>query len=524
MGALAVGLIGPVLAGVILVMAIVCISYRQTIAAYPGGGGSYTVAKENLGQRFGLFAAAALLLDYVLNVAVGISAGIGAVVSAVPSLQPHTLALCLVVLALLTLVNARGVRAAGVAFLLPAYLFLVCMAITITIGVASAIASGGHPAPVVAPPALPTATATMSTWLVLRSFASGCTALTGVEAVSNAVPVFRAPSPPRAQRTLTLIIAMLALLLFGVGVLCHAYRIGATPPGERGYASVLSQLLGAVVGRGTFYRVTIASMFAILALSANTSFTDFPRVCRLLALDRYLPPEYANPGRRLVYSAGIAFLSVLAGTLLVVFDGVTNRLIPLFAIGAFLAFTLSQAGMVQHWRRHSGPHARRSLVINAIGAVATGITLAIVLVSKFVEGAWVSVLIIACAIVLFYRIRGYYGAVAKEVGECGPLVADDLPEAQPPIVIVPLGRWTRVAQRAIRFAVKLSPDVRAVQVLGADVETEDLRSRWRELVEAPLERVGIAPPSLDSVPVAVPQLFRAATDVRLAHSRRSRRP
>jgi amino acid transporter len=279
LGAVSVRYIWPIMAAVIALMTVVCVSYRQTIAAYPGGGGSYTVAKENLGPSTGLVAAAALLLDYVLNVAVGISAGVGAIVSALPDLQPHTLPLCLMLLGLLTVVNLRGVRSTGAALAVPTYLFLACMAVLMSVGIAKVIAAGGHPSPVTPAPALPAATEAVSTWLVLRAFASGCTALTGVEAVSNAVPIFRAPSTHRAQRTLTAIVTVLAVLLAGVALLCRAYGVGATIPDQPGYQSVLSQVLGAVAGRGVFYGVAIASIFSILALSANTSFADFPRVC-----------------------------------------------------------------------------------------------------------------------------------------------------------------------------------------------------------------------------------------------------
>jgi amino acid transporter len=506
LGMVSLHLLAPILGAVIVVMAIVCLSYRQTIAAYPGGGGSYTVAKENLGPTVGLVAAAALLLDYVLNVAVGISAGVGAIVSALPVLQPHTLPLCLAVLVLLTVVNLRGIRSAAAAFIVPTYLFVGCMAITLIVGVAKMIASGGRPAPIAPPPLLPPAVEAASVWLVLRAFASGCTALTGVEAVSNAVPIFRAPTTRRAQRTLTTIITILGVLLAGIAVLCRAYRIGATVPDQPGYQSVLSQLLGAVGGRGVFYGVAIASIFSILVLSANTSFADFPRVCRLLAIDRYLPPEYATLGRRLVYSFGIGVLSLLAGLLLIAFGGVTNRLIPLFAIGAFLAFTLSQAGMVQHWRRHPGRYSRHSIVLNAVGAAATGVTLVIVLVSKFVEGAWVSTLAVIAGVVLFRRIHHYYSLVVSET-RCGALRPSDLTKKTAPVVIVPIARWNQVTRRALRFAIKVSPNVRVVQVLGAGAETEKLTSRWHELVEAPFDAAGLPAPRLDTVPSGDRRLF-----------------
>jgi amino acid transporter len=347
-GAAASAYIGPVSAVIIALLALVYLSYRQTIAAYPNGGGSYTVASENLGRIPGLIAASALALDYVLNAAVAISAGVGAVVSAVPALLPHTLALCLAILALLTLVNLRGVRESGLVFMAPAYAFLGCLGVTIVIGVVRALGAHGHPVPVATPPVPGRATAAVGTWLVLRAFASGCTAMTGVEAVSNGVPIFKDPAVRMAQRTLTVIVASLAALLAGIAYLSHAYGIVATPPGRAGYESVLSQLIAAVTGRGVFYYGAIASVVAVLCLSANTSFAGFPRLCRVLALDEYLPAEFAHPGRRLVYSVGIVGLALLAGLLLVVFGGITDRLIPLFAVGAFLAFTMSQAGMVVH--------------------------------------------------------------------------------------------------------------------------------------------------------------------------------
>jgi amino acid transporter len=506
LGMVGIHLIAPSLGAVVVVMTIVCLSYRQTIAAYPGGGGSYTVAKENLGPTVGLVAASALLLDYVLTVAVGISAGVGAIVSAIPVLHRYTLGLCLAVLVLLTIINLRGIRSAGAAFVLPTYLFVACMAITLIVGIAKVIASGGRPVPIAPPSALPPAAEAASVWLVLRAFASGCTALTGVEAVSNAVPIFRAPTIRRARRTLTTIITMLGVLLAGIAVLCRAYKIGATVPDQPGYQSVLSQLLGAVGGRGVFYGVAIASIFSILVLSANTSFADFPRVCRLLALDRYLPPEYATLGRRLVYSFGIGFLSLLTGILLIAFGGVTNRLIPLFAIGAFLAFTLSQAGMVQHWRRHPARYSRHSIVLNSVGAAATAVTLIIVLVSKFVEGAWVSTLAIIGGIVLFRRIHHYYDIVVTET-RCGALHPRELTKTPPPVVIVPMARWNQITRKALRFAIKVSPDVRAVQVLGANFETEKLTSRWHELVEAPFAAAGFPAPPLDTVPSGDRRLF-----------------
>src|SRR5580700_1472270 len=352
LGLVGVRYIVPLTAAVIGLLVIVYFSYRQTIAAYPNGGGSYTVAKENLGNRAGLLAGAALMIDYLLNVAVGISAGIGALVSAVPSLLPHTLAMCLAVLIILTVVNLRGVKEAGTAFVAPTYLFVGTLVVVIMLGFYKVVASGGHPVAVVAPPRQASAALQAGgLWRLVKAFASRCTALTGVEAVSNGVQAFRKPVVPAARATLTTIIAILILLLGGIAVLIRYYGIMATDPGAPGYQSVLSMVTGAVAGKGIFYHVTMFSVLLVLCLSANTSFADFPRLCRMVARDDYLPHSLATRGRRLVFSQGIWALAILSGLLLILFGGVTDRLIPLFAVGAFMAFTLSQAGMVGHWWR-----------------------------------------------------------------------------------------------------------------------------------------------------------------------------
>ena len=280
LGAAGIFYIVPISVSIIVLLIIVYFSYCQTIQAYPGGGGSYTVARQNLGVSAGLLAAAALMIDYVLVVAVGISAGVGALVSAVPRLQPWTLFLCLAILAMITLVNLRGVRETGLLFTVPTYLFVGCLLLVILLGIVKTFASGGRPEPVAPLPRLRLAAAVPSLWLLLQAFASGCTAMTGVEAVSNGVKAFRAPVVPTARRTLTIIIAILAIMLPGIAYLVHAYGISATNPGQPGYQSILSMLLGAVVGRGVFYYISIASILLVLALSANTAFADFPRLCR----------------------------------------------------------------------------------------------------------------------------------------------------------------------------------------------------------------------------------------------------
>ena len=516
LGALGLVYIGPIMLVILGLLAILYLSYRQTVAAYPTGGGSYTVAKENLGTRFGLLAAASLLLDYVLNVAVGIAAGVGALVSAVPVLHGHILALCLVILALLTLINLRGIREAGVAFILPTYLFVGTLALTLLIGLVRAALAGGHPHPLEAPPAVPVATAGVSLWLLMRSFANGCTAMTGVEAISNGISAFAKPAVLNAQRTLTLVVVILGLLLGGIAYLCRAYGIAATDPNSASYQSVLSMLVAAVAGRGGFYYVTLASVLAVLALSANTSFADFPRMCRLLAQDNFLPYAFANRGRRLVYSLGIAILAVLSGLLLVAFGGITDRLIPLFAIGAFGAFTLSQAGMVMHWRTHSNhspqerAKSRTSLVINAVGAVATGIALAVVLATKFLEGAWITVLLIPGLIVLFERTKGHYSRVAEQTRRHEPL---DLSNLKPPVVVVPLRQWSIITEKALRFGLQMSPDVLAVHISATEDEAAHLRHRWAGYVEEPARLAGVPLPRLIVIASPFRRLFHPLFDI-----------
>jgi len=494
LGAAGVAYIVPVSASIIVLLAIVYFSYRQTIAAYPGGGGSYTVASENLGRYPGLLAAAALMLDYVLTAAVGISAGVGALVSAVPQLQPHTLALCLGILVIVTIVNLRGVRETGVAFMIPTYAFLGSLLCAILIGLTKTVFAAGHPVPVVAPPASVAApvSVAVSLWLLLQVFSNGCTAMTGVEAVSNGVRAFREPTVRNAQRTLTVIIGLLAILLAGIAYLVRAYGIQATDPGLPGYQSIISMLVAAVAGRGLFYYFTIGSVLLILSLSANTAFADFPRLCKAVAHDGFLPHSFGYRGRRLVYSEGIYVLAVLSGILLIIFRGVTDRLIPLFAIGAFLAFTLSQAGMVGHWRRNPGPGAIHSMIVNGLGAVATGVTLVVVLIAKFTSGAWVSVLLIGGMMSAMMWVHRHYDEVTEEVRCPNPLQFENL---GPLIVIVPIQSWSMISQRALQFALTLSPDVHALHV-GTEDETTALQDNWKQLVEDPVARAGGTPPNL----------------------------
>jgi len=499
LGLVGVRYIVPLTAAIIGLLVIVYFSYRQTIAAYPMGGGSYTVAKENLGNRAGLLAGAALMIDYLLNVAVGISAGIGALVSAVPSLQPHTLTMCLAVLVILTMVNLRGVKEAGSAFVAPTYFFVGTLAVVILIGLYKVVASGGHPVAVVAlgqaAGRAPAALQVVGAWILLKAFASGCTALTGVEAVSNGVQAFRKPVVPAARATLTAIIAILVVLLGGIAVLVRYYGIMATDPGALGYQSVLSMVTAAVAGKGIFYDVTMFSVLLVLCLSANTSFADFPRLCRMIARDDYLPHSLATRGRRLVFSQGIWALAILAGLLLILFRGVTDRLIPLFAVGAFMAFTLSQAGMVGHWwRTASGFEAAHGMVINGVGALATGITVMVIVVAKFAEGAWVVVVLLLPAMLVFMgRVRRHYEWAGKEVALTSAMVLRTR-NLKPPIVIVPVDQWNAATEKALQFAMTLSPDVEALHVM---CDADEDRPAWKWAEDPP---AGTPGPKLVTLP------------------------
>jgi len=496
LGLVGVHYIIPVSAAIIALLVIVYFSYRQTIEAYPTGGGSYTVARYNLGAFWGLLAAAALLADYILTAAVGISAGVGALISAVPSLLPRTLFLCLVILIVITIVNLRGVKDAGTVFLLPTYVFVGCLLIVIVGGFLRTMLSGGHPAPVTPLPPPPPPLEGVTFWLLLRVFSSGCTALTGVEAVSNGVKAFREPRVKTAQMTLTVIIAVLAVLLAGISYLVKVYGIVATDPGLPGYQSILSLLIAAVFGKGVFYYVSIASILFVLSLSANTAFADFPRLCRAIAANNYLPHGFAQRGRRLVYTQGIVVLALLCAFLLIIFRGVTDRLIPLYAVGAFLAFTLSQAGMVRHWSKKRGPHWAKSAFVNGLGAFVTGVTVIVVLVAKFAQGAWLTLLFIPAALVLFRTVRGHYHNIAV-ASQCTEPMDARCADGQSPIVVVPIERWSSLGRQSLEFACRIS-----TEVIGAHVEPGEtdhavlLTEDWERYVAAPFRECGRPVPTL----------------------------
>jgi amino acid transporter len=492
LGMVGIQFIVPIISAILILLIIVYFSYRQTIAAYPGGGGSYTVATENLGTGPGLLAAAALMIDYILTAAVGISAGVEAVVSDQQWLLPHTLLLCLVILGVLALVNMRGVKDTGAAFILPTFLFVGSLLVSIGVGAFHVFKTGGHPVHTV--PLPPPSIKLIGYWLLLKAFSNGCAAMTGVEAVSNGVMAFGEPRTKNAQRTLTVIIGILIILLFGTAWLAKKYQIMAMDPSDPNYQSLLSLIVKAVFGRGWFYHATMWSVFLALCLSANTAFADFPRLTRAIAMRDYLPHVFILRGRRLLFSHGIYALTGLTAVILIMFGGITDRLISLYAIGAFLAFTLSQAGMVMHWRNEDPTHKGRHwhMFVNGTGAVATGVTTVIVLIAKFTSGAWVTALLVPTLILLMIGVKQHYTRVNGQMVDMTPLNVSNLQE---PLVVIPMARWDRITEKAMRFGMLLSKEIKVVNVDCDDGE-EALCTIWDKKVLEPIQQEHLAEPEL----------------------------
>jgi amino acid transporter len=451
----------------------------------------------------------------VLVVAVGISAGVGSLISALPALQPYTLSLCLCILVLISVVNLRGVKESGLAFMVPTYLFVGCLFGVLALGAYKVNAAGGNPLPVALlhkpalTPAIQLSSGTIA-WLVARAFASGCTAMTGVEAVSNGTKVFREPMVKNARTTLSLRVGILIVLLLGIAFLARVYGIIATDPGEPGYESLISQLIAAVLGRGAGYYVSIASVIAVLVFYANTGFADFPRTCQIVARDNFLPHAFAERGRRLVFSYGIIVLTLLSALILAIFGGITNKLIPLFAIGAFLAFMLSQAGMVVHWLKNPKPGSFAALLVNGLGAVATAATVLVILVSKFSEGGWITVFLLPVMMIGFYAAHRHCRHVGRQL-ICRELL--DFSNMSAPIVLVPVRGWSRLTKKAVHFATLLTPDV-----YGVHVETENagasawVEEQWRQFVTEPSEAARRKPPLLVQLPNPYRRLFGSLVD------------
>jgi amino acid transporter len=476
-GSAALALSWPIALAISMLLIIVAISYYQTVHAYPTGGGAYTVARENLGTLPGLVAGAALLTDYVLTVAVSISAGVAAITSAFPILVPLRVEVALVAVVVVTVVNLRGVRESGRVFAVPTYFFITIMFLLILVGLArwlfgSPLLEAGGPTSLRGVQAL-------TIFLILRAFASGCTAMTGVEAISNGVSVFKRPEADNAGKTLLWMAGILVAMFLGITFLVNHY--GLIP---RQGETVVSQLARAVFGTSPLYYLAQAATALILLLAANTSYSDFPRLAMWMARDRFLPRQLANLGDRLVYANGILLLGGLAALLMILFGARTHALIPLYAVGVFISFTLNQAGMVRHWLKLRSPGWRRSALINGVGATATGVVLTVVTATKFVHGAWIVLLLLVVLILFFRTIHRHYAEVAEQLS----LTRRWPTPVRQHTVIVPVAGLHRGVLKAVQYAQILDGDLRVVTVEIDVQETEKLRTRWQELLpETPLE-------------------------------------
>jgi amino acid transporter len=477
LGAAALQFVVPISAVIVGLLVLVGLSYRQTIFAYPGGGGSYTVARDNLGVTAGLVAAAALLTDYILTVAVSIASGIDAITAAYPVLHPSSVILGVGSVLLLMVINLRGVRDSGLAFRLPTYAFIFMM-LALLIGGAIRLALGHAGAPVVAATTAPpishgpaSALVPVGIFLLLRAFSEGCAAMTGTEAISNGVMVFKDPASKNAATTLVWMVAILAVFFLGTSILAKQFGIA-----DVSHEPVLSQLSHRVFGTGLVYYVFQYSTFFVLVLAANTAFADFPRLSSILANDRYMPRQLAARGDRLAFSNGIVVLSLLAILLLWIFHGKTGALIPLYAVGVFICFTLSQAGMVVHWFRFRTEGWQWKAALNGLGAAATGIVSLIQIVTKFTTGAWIVVIIVPLMILLLVAIHRHYVKFAELLKFDGTSPIAPLHHT----VIVPVNGISKATAGALVYATTISDDVRAVYVEVEPKETARMQAEWEQ--------------------------------------------
>ena len=462
----------PVAIAIAALLAIVAFSYRQTIYAYPRGGGSYTVARENLGLRPGLVAAAALMVDYLTTVAVSVTAGVAAIVAFVPGLNTDRVGLDVALIVVLIAINLRGVRDSGTAFVLPVYAFIGSLGALLVVGAVHLLTQGAPPPAHAVPPA----SQSLSFFLVLRAFAGGCTAMTGVEAIANGVPAFNKPAPKNAAGTLITLALILGVLFLGVAGLGR--EIVAVPSDQ---SNVVSQIGRTFAGNSPLYYMVQVSIALVLLLAANTSFNGFPRLAAVMAEDSWFPHRLSHRGFRLAYSNGIIAIGSLAIALVIAFGGSTHALIPLFAVGVFMCFTLSQAGMVRHWQRERGAGWRRKAAINGTGALVTALVTLIVVVAKFTEGAWIVALLIPMLVAFFYWVHRHYAGVSDRLA-----VAHCLPPARPerPQAIVPVSNLNRATAAALEYACSISDDVLAVHVVAEiDESREEFARRWREWTE-----------------------------------------
>jgi amino acid transporter len=461
----------PIAGAIGFLLIVITISYQQTIDAYPGGGGAYTVAKENLGQMAGLVAGASLLIDYILTVSVSVAAGVENVISALPALGEHKEMICIVIILVIMLFNLRGVRESANIFALPTYMFIFSFLILI---VFSAYRFMTGQVVAIAPiaqesyPAIPI-------FLILRAFASGCSALTGIEAISNGIPIFKEPAQRNAKITMIWMSTILGVLFLSMTVLCRVY--GIIPKEGETAVSLLSH---AVFGENIMYYIVQASTALILVLAANTSYADFPRLSSLLAKDRFLPRQLASLGDRLVFSNGIVGLSFAAILLIIVFRGDTHHLIPLYAVGVFLSFTLSQSGMVVHHLKLREPGWKKSLAFNALGALTTLIVVSVIAITKFIHGAWVVILLIPFLVIIFEQIHAHYTATARKLAYAsvhGPHRA----KAFRHTAIVPISGIHPGVLDAISYALSISSDVRACTVDSGTEISKNMRNEWERV-------------------------------------------
>jgi len=469
-GSVGLGLAWPIGLAITGLLVIVAISYFQTIHGYPSGGGSYVVARDNLGTKIGLIAGSALLIDYLLTAAVSLTAGVEAVASAFPALWQYRVLIALFLLVLITLANLRGLRETGTLMSIPVYLFLFTYLPMLAYGLYVYLKGG--PASLIE--VAPKPTASLTTFLILHTFATGCTALTGIEAISNGVPAFESPEPKNAGRTLIVMAILMAILFVGSIGLTQYLGVIAGPQ-----ETILSALARRLLGNGAAYYLIQISTMLILAVAANTSFAGFPRLAAILAKDGFMPHQFTGLGDRLVFAIGIIWLSIATGLLIAIFGGDSHSLIPLFAVGVFLAFSLSQAGMVIHWWRERGKGWQFKSIANGLGALATFVTLLVVGYSKFREGAWVTIVLIPAIVIVFNKIKSHYQEVARELSLHG------LPPSLKPVsasrVVIPISGVHRGIVDAVDFARGISNNVTAIYVELEPGEADEVGKKWNHL-------------------------------------------
>ena len=467
------GLTLPISFAIVGLLAIVAISYRQTIPAYPNGGGSYIVAKDNLGTVPGLIAAASLMIDYVLTVAVSVSAGVLALVTLVPELAPYVVPIDVALVIFITVVNLRGVRESGSIFAIPTYIFIASALLLIIVGSVKSFFIQHDPIIGTFPPVQ--ATESLTLFLVLKSFAAGCSAMTGVEAISNGVPAFKKPEARNARMTLTWMAVILGTLFIGLTLLATSFGIEAN---QASNPTVVGQIAFKVFTGPLYfmYPVFQIATLLILTLAANTSYSDFPRLASLLARDKFLPNQFAFRGDRLAFTTGIVFLALLAILLLIVFQGVTTQLINLYAVGVFLSFTLSQGGMVLHWWRLRRDHKGwlRSMIINGLGSFTTFIVALVIASTKFLEGAWIVVILIPLLVMMFLAISRHYNRVEREKVSDIPIHPQDIHHR----VIVPIAGLDRAAIQSLAYARSITKHVIAVHVAIDLDDANKVREAW----------------------------------------------